>query len=190
MPKPRKGNWKTVNSRVIHRNPWYHLRHDKVLRPDGSPGDYFYISGTDSALVVAVDRSGRILLVGQNRYPIGNKYSWEIAAGGVPQGQKPLEVARRELQEEGGLAAKKWTSLGSFFPYNGVSADKSYCFLAEDLSLVEGQPEATENITRRWFSPSQIITMIKRGAITDGMSLAALHLYFLKNRTYRTKGLG
>lgn len=185
MPKPKKRNWKTISSRVIHQNPWYQLRHDKVVRPDGRGGDYYYLAGVNSVTIIAVDRQKRILLVGQNRYPISKRYSWELVGGGVPSHKNPLAVARQELQEEGGLAAKKWIPLGSFFPYNGAVADQSFCFLAQDLYAVDGQPEATENITRRWVSSGQIIKMIKQGTIHDGMALAALHKYFLQVGRYK-----
>lgn len=170
---------------MVHRNPWYQLRHDKVVRPDGGRGDYYYLAGINSVTVIAVDRQRRILLVGQNRYPIGKRYSWELVGGGVQPRKDPLAVARQELREEGGLAAKKWIPLGSFFPYNGAVADQNFCFLAQDLLAVDGQPEATENITRRWVSPNKIIKMIKQGTIHDGMALAALHKYFLEIGRYK-----
>lgn len=185
MPKSKKSNWKKISSQVIHQNPWWKLRHDRVIRPNGKRGDYFYVAGVNSVSVIAVDARKQILLVGQNRYPTGGVYSWEIVTGGIRPKENALAAAKRELREEAGVVARHWRSLGYYYPYNGVSAEKSYCYLAGDLKFTKAQPDDTENITMKWIPESKIRTMIQKNILNDGMSLAALHQYFLRTRKYK-----
>ncbi len=69
-----------------------------------------------SAVMMAVDEKKRVLLVHQYRLP-AEKYLWELPAGRLDPGEKPLQAARRELKEETGYTAKQvdasWLRSGS-----------------------------------------------------------------------------
>ena len=94
------------------REPWITVWHDEVTRPDGSPGIYGVVHFANLAAgVLALDDDDRVLLVGQHRYTL-DAYSWEIPEGGVPDGETPLDGARRELREETGVEAAEWRELG------------------------------------------------------------------------------
>ena len=70
--------------------------------------------------MMAVDDRKRILLVRQYRLP-AQKFLWELPAGTIDPGEKPLQTARRELIEETGYRAKKWQKLAEFYPEPGIS---------------------------------------------------------------------
>ena len=170
--------WKKINSKIIHKNPWYSFREDDVIRPDGNPGKYFYLDDLSSVAIIAEDDNGDVYLVGQTRYPIGNIYSWEIIGGGI-ESEGALEAAKRELEEEAGLLAKEWIELGHYYVSNAYSSDKAFVFLAKDLKIVESKSDATEDITIKKVCIKELKRMIIDGELTDGFSLAAINKYFL-----------
>src|SRR5215210_250185 len=101
--------WIRKTSRRVYENAWISVREDEVVRPDGQPGIYGVVEMQTWALgVVALDDGGQTYLVGQYRYPL-ELYSWEIPEGGGSPGLSPLESASRELREETGLTAERWT---------------------------------------------------------------------------------
>lgn len=175
--------WKKLSSRIIHKNPWYNLREDDVLRPDGKEGKYYYVDGVSSIAVIAEDKDGEIYLVGQTRYPIGIEYSWEIITGGLKSGADFLEAAKRELREEAGLLAEEWIDLGYFNSSNGYSSDKTNIYLAKRLKVVETEHDPSEDITVKKESLDDIIKMIEQNKITCGMTIASIYKYLIyKNK--------
>src|SRR5258708_1800444 len=108
--------WIRRSSRTIYENPWIRLREDRVVRPDGNRGIYGVVEFKSwSIAIVPVTEDGDTFLVGQHRYP-RQRFSWEVPQGGGPPRVPPLEGARRELREETGISAQRWTSLGDAYP--------------------------------------------------------------------------
>ncbi|OGF20313.1 hypothetical protein A2Y83_02985 [Candidatus Falkowbacteria bacterium RBG_13_39_14] len=172
-------SWKTVNSKIIHENPWYSLREDDVIRPDGNAGKYYVVDGVDSVSIIAEADDGKIYLVGQTRYPIENQYSWETVTGSLKKGDDPLDTAKRELEEETGFIAKEWMNLGFFNPLTGYGSEKTILFLAKKLSKGKQNLEPTEDITVRKESLEKIVEMIKNNEIVDGLAIVAIFKYML-----------
>jgi len=177
-----KKGWRKTNSKVIHQNPWYKVREDDVVRPNGSNGKYFVVEGADSVAVIAKDENNLFYLVEQSRYSIGNIYSRELITGGIKTGLTPLEGAKLELSEEAGIIAKKWQSLGYFYPFNGYLTEKCHVFLATGLSIGKSNPEDTENINVVKLSRKEIIDQIKNNIIHDGISISAFYKYLLYSK--------
>ena len=118
--------WTTLGSRAIYENPWIAVREDRVLRPDGQPGIYGVVHFRHLAIgIVPLTDDGQTILVGQYRYTLDD-YSWEIPEGGGALGVDPLESAKRELREETGLVAERWTYLGEAHLSNSAP-DKAGC---------------------------------------------------------------
>lgn len=170
MRKP----WKKIKSKIVHKNPWYQVREDDVIRPDGKKGKYFVVDGINSVGVIAEDKDGKIYLVGQSRYPVGNIYSWEIVSGCFKTGADPLKTAKRELEEEAGVKAKKWIYLGYCHPVNGWGSEVSHVFYAKDLTFGKMNLEGTEDITVKKKSLEEILKMIKKNEITCGLTTSAI----------------
>jgi ADP-ribose pyrophosphatase len=123
-----------------------------------------------SAVMMAVDDNKRVLLVRQYRLPAA-KYLWELPAGRLDPGEKPLEAAKRELKEETGYTADKWSKLASYWASPGFVAERMTIFLARDLTAGEATPMEDERIEARWFKRKDLAKMIAQGEIEDGKTI-------------------
>ena len=172
---PQKvGPWTCLSKQSIYRNPWIHVEHHEVLRPDGNPGIYGVVHFAHFAVgVVAIDADGNTWLVGQHRYPL-DVYSWEIPEGGAAPGEDPAVAIRRELSEEAGLEAEDWIELGGFHTSNSVCNESGKVYLA--LGIREGiaHPDGDEQIQVRKLPFQEAIAMASDGRITDCISVVGL----------------
>lgn len=125
-----------------------------------------------SAVMMAVDDRKRILLVRQFRLP-AEKYLWELPAGSIDPGEKPLQTARRELAEETGYRAAKWTRLASFYVSPGYVTERMNIFLATGLTSGKATPMDDERIETRWFTVRELGQMIREGKIEDAKTIVA-----------------
>jgi 8-oxo-dGTP pyrophosphatase MutT (NUDIX family) len=150
------------------------LREDQVTRPDGQPGLYGVVEFRNRAVgVVPVTADGDTFLVGQWRYPLG-AYSWEIPEGGAPLDEPLLEAARRELIEETGITAQRWTYLGELSTSNSCTNELGCVFLAEDLKFGTAAPDGTERLQVRRLPLREAYEMAMTGEISDGLAIIGL----------------
>jgi ADP-ribose pyrophosphatase len=164
--------WKTISSKIIHKNPWWQLKHNVFQLPNGRKGNY-YIVHTDGASMVVPMIDGKIILIRQYRYPI-NIWNWELPAGGVKKGSNYLRTAKEELEEETGFRAKKIKNIGKFYPYMGMGDEMCQVFLATDLVETKTDREDTEDIQIKKIGIKKVYQMIDKGEITDGMTITSL----------------
>lgn len=166
--------WTTLNTREVYDNKWITLTHSEVLTPTGSAGIYSKLHMKNYAIgIIPVDEDGNTWLVGQYRYPL-NAYSWEIPEGGGLIGQDILTSAKRELKEEAGLIANKWTQIALTHTSNSVTDETAYLFLAQELTTTEAEPDETEELQLKKLPLTQAFELAMNGGITDAMSLVAL----------------
>ena len=175
--------WKTISSKTLLENPWWEVRQDQIVRPDGSPGEYNIVVTTDSAFAVTITEKNEFILIEQFRY-ISGKLSLEIPGGAIDH-DDPLDSAKRELREETGITAATWTDLGAVLPANGLVREKMHVFIAQDLDFTHEVPEQDEAISRvLHISFPEVLELIKTNKLDDGQSItgifmAALHLKLL-----------
>jgi 8-oxo-dGTP pyrophosphatase MutT (NUDIX family) len=94
--------------------------------------------------------------------------------GGGLLAHTPLESAQRELREETGLTAARWTRIARLHTSNSVTDEEGFVFLAEDLTQGEWEPEESEDL-RVWKLPlAQAVAMVMNDEITDAISAAGL----------------
>jgi 8-oxo-dGTP pyrophosphatase MutT (NUDIX family) len=170
-----KNPWTTISGEEKYDNPWITVTEYQVINPGGGRGIYGKVHFKNTAIgIIAVDKDLNTWLVGQYRYTL-NEWSWEIPEGGGASGQTPLEAAKRELHEETGLKASKWTQILRLHTSNSVTDEEGFVFMAEDLELGKNQLEETEADMKVWKLPLQeALAMVLAGKITDSISVMAL----------------
>ena len=169
-----ENNWKTLSSETVYENPWIELNHREVITPGGSNGIYGLVKFKNQAIgILPIDGQNNIYLVGQFRYAI-DEYSWEIPEGGGQLGADPIDAAIRELKEETGLVAGKWTKLARIHTSNSATNEEGFLFIAEELSQEESEPEETEELQVKKVHISQAVEMVMKSEITDSLSVCAI----------------
>lgn len=126
-----------------------------------------------SVAILALDGRGRALLLRQFRHAVG-EVLWEIPAGTLEQGERPLACARRELAEETGYRAGRWKKLTTIYPSPGILDEGLHLYAAWELSGGAAHAEADEDIACRWLPVRRALTMVRSGSIADAKSICAL----------------
>lgn len=167
-------SWKKLSSRLIWENDWMGVYEDDVINPGGGRNRYGHVHFKNRAVaIVPLDEEGNTWLVGQDRYTLG-QWSWELPMGGAPLDEDPLDAAKRELREETGLTAGKWSELMRLHTSNSITDEAAVVFVARDLTAGEPEFEETEDLEIRQLPLAEAIAMARRGEITDAISVAAL----------------
>jgi ADP-ribose pyrophosphatase len=161
---------KIVSSHEVYKCGLFRVTEEEATDPGGFHIKRSIVRHMGSAVMMAVDEKKRILLVRQFRLPAG-KSIWELPAGRLDAGEKPLEGARRELMEETGYKARTWKKLAAFWPSPGFVDEKMTIFLATGLTKGEPHPMEDERIECRWFKRKELDRMIGDGKIEDGKTI-------------------
>lgn len=171
--------FKKVSSKIVYQNAWIKIHEDDVIRPDGSKGIYGYMESNNSVQVAAINENRELYLVRAYRYPT-DTWGWELPGGGG-EGEEAIIASRRELAEETGITAKKWTLLGKPLVCNGLMTERQAVLLAEDITVGTRISSDDDDLVTdgRFMSFTEIDQLIENGDIDDGMTLTCL---FLVNR--------
>lgn len=175
MKSEQSNPWTTLSSAMKYDNAWINVTEFQVINPSGNPGIYGKVHFKNKAIgVVVLDETRHTWLVGQFRYPL-NEWSWEIPEGGGPMEQDTLGSAQRELREETGLTAKRWTEVQRVHLSNSVSDEVGYIYLAEDITEGIASLEDTEADMKVWRLPfADALAMVLEGRITDSLSVIGI----------------
>ena len=151
------------------------VREDEVLTPTGNTARREVCEHPGGVAVLPLSAEGEVTLVGQYRYPYGEML-WELPAGKLDAGDsEPLQCGIRELKEETGLSAGRYTSLGKVYPSPGFLNEIIHLFLAQDLTLAAACPEEDELLVLKKMPFSQVENMIATGEIVDAKTIVAMY---------------
>ncbi len=168
---------KIVSTREVYRCRLFHVTEDQAIDPQtGFQMRRSVVRHAGSAVMMAVDDRNRILLVRQYRLP-AEKRLWELPAGRLDPGEKPLQAARRELIEETGYRARTWTRLASFWVSPGYVQERMTIYLATGLTAGDAAPTEDERIESRWFTRREVAEMIRAGRIEDAKTMLGFFLW-------------
>src|SRR3954469_3093358 len=121
------------------------VTNDSFRYADGRTASREIVRTTGAAAVVAVDDE-QVWLVRQPREPVDDPDSLELPAGRLDQdGETPLEAAQRELAEEIGKQAARWTPLKVYRSSVGFTDEVVHLFLAEELADAHGEHDSGED---------------------------------------------
>lgn len=159
--------------KMIYAGKIIRLTLDTVRLPNGTVAELEIIHHPGGAAVVALDAENRVCLLRQYRHAAGG-WLWELPAGKLDGGEAPLLCAQRELEEEAGLQAGQWQSLGKIVSSPGVFTEVIHLFLARALTAVPARVEEHEVIEVHWFAWNEALRMAQTGEIEDAKTLAGL----------------
>lgn len=171
----RERPFQTVSSAIVWSCPWYRIRQDAILTPDGAPGTYNTIEKSDAVWILPVTIGGLIPLLYHYRYTI-DTWCWEIPAGSVEPGRSLEQTARTELREEVGGVAGKLEYIAPYFLANGICNEKGHFFLATNVTLGPPAHEAAEVIEIHSLPILEVLEMAHAHRISDGPSALAILL--------------
>ena len=146
---------------------------DTVKLPNDKVAELEIVHHPGGAAVVALDQEQRVCLLRQYRHAFG-KWLWEIPAGKLDPGEAPLSTAQRELQEETGVHAKRWTALGTMISSPGVFTERVHLYLAQDISVTSPATEEHELLEVHWLPFAEALARAAAGDIDDAKSVIGL----------------
>jgi ADP-ribose pyrophosphatase len=164
---------KPIASHHVYSGRIIEVSTERLLYANGREYDLDFVRHPGAAAVVAVDGAGRVCLVRQYRHGVTD-FLWEIPAGKLDAGEAPQLCAVRELAEETGVTARRWTPLGTFLPAPGIFTEVIHLYLARDLVLGAPAPDADEELEVQWLPLTDAIGMVLRGEWNDGKTALGL----------------
>lgn len=151
-----------------------HVRRDTVTLPNGNSVNRELIRHVGAVAVVPMLEDGRVIIERQFRYPIDSVIT-EIPAGKLDsKSEDRLEAAKRELKEETGYSADRWTVLGDFYPAAAYSDERLTLYLATGLRKGEQQLDDDEFLNVETVHISELVKQIMAGEITDAKTQTAI----------------
>lgn len=156
---------KKINSTEIYDGHILKVYKDDVSL-DGKPAIREVVRHKGAAAILAIDEHGESYFVEQFRYPVDMPL-FEVPAGKIDEGETPMECAKRELAEECGIGAKKWTELGPMFSSPGFCDEAIYLFIAEELSQDVPNPDEDEFLDIIKIPLEEAYSRLIKGEIPD-----------------------
>jgi ADP-ribose pyrophosphatase len=172
---------KVLDSQLAYQGPLFRVLREHIIEPNGKEANRDVIRHNGSVVILAVNSGKRkkdpwVVIERQYRHAAG-QYLWELPAGKLDAGETPLEGAQRELGEETGYKAEKWSPLVEYFASPGFLGEAMKVFLAEGLIAGDAHPEEDEHIDFRLVKLSDLLDLVDKGEIIDGKTLTSVLLY-------------
>src|SRR5438309_7558835 len=185
--KKRSAKSRVISSKLAYKGKVFSVFSDKVEEPGGDINVRDVIRHNGSVVILAVDESKNpndpeIIFERQYRHAAG-QFLIELPAGRVDHEEATLAAAKRELIEETGYRAKRWTLLTKYFASPGFLGEWMQIYLARDIREGASTPEPDENIEVFRLPLSEALGLIAANKIHDGKTLIVLMLYDRIRRT-------
>lgn len=181
--KKLTGHARLLSTKTVYQGKVFWVTSDEVLEPGGIRARRDVVRHNGSVVILAIDarkdpNDPDILLIRQYRHAAG-QFLLELPAGRIEPGEKLGPAAKRELLEETGYRAKRWSHLVRYYASPGFVAESMDILLAEDLvhSPGEGTPDDDEQIELRPTPLSEAVRLALTGKLHDGKSLIGILFY-------------
>jgi ADP-ribose pyrophosphatase len=172
---------RVLSSKVVFKGKVFSVFRDEVIEPTGVENVREIIRHNGSVVILAVDESKNpadpdVILERQYRHA-ARQFLLELPAGRVEPGESTLAAAKREMIEETGYRAKRWTLLTKYFASPGFLGEWMQIYLAREIRDGKAQPEADEQIDVVRMPLSEALRLVAENKIHDGKTLIGLMLY-------------
>ncbi|KRQ86816.1 ADP-ribose pyrophosphatase [Caloramator mitchellensis] len=164
---------KTIEKEYIYNGRILNLRRDKVLLPDDKIGNREIIEHNGGVGIVAITKDKKVILIRQFRKPT-EEVLIEIPAGKLEKGEKPLDCAIRELEEETGKIPKSLRLLTRFYPSPGYSSEILYIYFCDEYEEGKVNLDEGEHLEAFEISIDEAINLINSGQIKDAKTIIGI----------------
>jgi len=161
--------------RSIYKGQVVDLGIETVCLPNATRLELEVVRHPGGAAVVALDERDRVCLLRQYRHAAGG-WLWELPAGKIDPGEKADDTAKRELEEEAGLRAGDWQTLGRILTTPGFCDEVIHLYQARDLQRCNARPQAHEVIEIHWIDHAEALRRVRNGDIRDAKTVIGLQL--------------
>ncbi len=172
FPRPAFA-WRLGDASAAFENAWMRVDEIPAVDPNGREVIYGLVHFKNLAVGIIPYEDNHIWLVGQSRVAFQN-YSWEIPAGGDPQGLDLIGTAHRELREETGLSAKNIEPILTLELSNSITDERCIVYLATGLTTGATALESSEDISLMKLSLDDALAAVDTGEIRQALSVAAI----------------
>lgn len=164
---------KTLSTKDIFKGKVFSVHVDDIELPDGSRSFREIVEHSGGVCVAAVTDEDELFFVRQFRYPY-KKVLLELPAGKLEKGEDPLDAGKRELQEECGVVAEEFVSMGTVYPTVAYCSEIIYLYAAKNLSLTKQNLDEGEFLGVEKIKISDAVKMVMDGEISDSKTVALI----------------
>ena len=175
------GTERKLNGETVFEGRIFSVTRDEVSLPNGKTGIREIVHHRGAVVVLPLGADGSVTLVRQYRYALG-RLTLEAVAGKLEENEDPFLAAQRELKEETGMKANRWTDLGIICTSPGFTTERLYLYLAEELSTGEQEPDEDEFLELVNMPMEDLGILIAQDKIEDSKTIAAYYKALLVMR--------
>ncbi|MDP2913363.1 MAG: NUDIX hydrolase [Candidatus Omnitrophota bacterium] len=162
-------------NRCVFKGKLLNVYTKNIRLPNGYLARFEIIRHPGAALIVPFLTKDTVILLKQLR-PVIDSYIYELPAGTLNKGESPVSCARREIVEETGYAASRFTKIGVIYPVPGYSTEKIIIYKAEGLRKVGRRVEEDEIIETHLFDKKGVRKLFSKGMIVDAKTICGFAL--------------
>lgn len=166
---------KILGRKTVYKGKAFAIESVTMQFPNSKQADFDLVKHVGAVTIVPMDSKGNLHFVRQ--YRVGaERLLLEFPAGTLGKNEDPFDCAKREIREEIGMRAEKWTKLGDFYMAPGYSSEWMTIYLAEELTLDPLPGDEDEFLEVEKYPIKDVLEMVKTNQIHDGKTLAAMAL--------------
>ena len=170
-------SWEQLSTEIIAKCSVFTVEKTRWRRSsDAKEADFYTVSHSDWANVIALTSHGEIVLVEQFRFGVKESVL-ELPSGMIDLDETPDNAARRELEEETGYVSERWTFLGRTHPNPAIQGNWIYHYLAESCEAIgKVNFDENESIVTRVMPLAELRGLMQNGEFSHSLSVAAFAL--------------
>lgn len=171
-------NWHVVERETIKADR-FEVVVERVQLPNQSEAPFSYVKMKHGVCVIPILEPNQVICIKQYRH-IFEKWEYELPAGGIEEGDKPIDAAQKELLEETGYRAAQWMDLGYIYASVGSTDEVIHLFAAKGLTKYEQQLEDSEEIEIEVVDLEELKKWMAEGEFRHSAGIAAVGRYVFR----------